>query len=56
MTEPAYKIGDKISGYCMKEKMKVEFTIDEINPTKAGTHVNKGKCPNCGTVVCAFSK
>ena len=49
------KVGEKTIGYCMKCKKKVEITIDEVKPTKYA-HMNKGKCPKCGTTVCVMSK
>jgi len=41
-------------GYCMKCKKKVEMLDEKINVTKKGLRMAKGKCPECGTTVCAM--
>jgi len=50
------KVGEEITGYCMKEKKKVTFKIESATPTAKGTTLNRGKCPDCGTNVCVMSK
>ena len=45
-----------MQGYCMKCKKKVEMKNAVSSKTKRGTTMNKGKCPKCGTTVCAVSK
>jgi hypothetical protein len=41
-------------GYCMKCKKKVEMKDEKISKTNKGLRMAKGKCPKCGTTVCAM--
>jgi len=41
-----------VQGRCMKCKKQVEIQNPKNSKTKRGTLIAKGKCPNCGTVVC----
>jgi len=41
-------------GYCMKCKKKVEMKDENISRTNKGLRMAKGKCPVCGTTVCAM--
>ncbi len=41
----------KFQGYCVKCKEKREFK-GEVAPSKNGTPMAKGPCPECGTTIC----
>ncbi|MFH1452279.1 MAG: DUF5679 domain-containing protein [archaeon] len=44
-----------VKGYCVKCKEKgVSVTGAVINRTARGGYMGKGKCPKCGTTVCAM--
>lgn len=44
-----------VSGYCVKCKKKgVNVKDATINQTPRGGYMAKGKCPTCGTTVCAM--
>jgi len=47
---------DKITGYCVRCKKKVEMKDIKISETKRGVEMRKGKCPDCGTTVCRIGK
>lgn len=44
-----------VQGYCVKCKKK-GVTLKEavVNQTARGGYMAKGKCPTCGTTVCAM--
>ena len=48
--------GEKmIEGYCVKCKKKGQLMKDaKINKTARGGFMAKGKCPDCGTTMCAM--
>ena len=41
-----------MEAYCMKCRKKVSSEVKEENPTKRGTILQKGECPECGTTIC----
>lgn len=41
-----------MEGYCVKCKAKKNLTDPVISQTKRGGYMAKGKCPDCGTVMC----
>ena len=41
-----------IEGYCVKCKCKAEIQNPVEGKTKNGRKIAKGKCPNCGIIVC----
>jgi hypothetical protein len=41
-------------GYCMKCKEKQEMESPKISKMKNGNKMAKGKCPECGTTICAI--
>ena len=44
-----------ISAYCVKCKKKGQTMKDaEMNKTAKGGFMAKGKCPDCGTTMCAM--
>ena len=44
-----------VQGYCVKCKKKgVKLKDAAINQTARGGYMAKGKCPTCGTTVCAM--
>jgi hypothetical protein len=43
-----------VAGRCMKCKEQKEMDKPEIVQTKRGGYMGKGKCPDCGTTVCAM--
>lgn len=44
-----------VKGYCVKCKKKGQEMKDAaINQTARGGFMAKGKCPNCGTTICAM--
>ncbi|MFA6974260.1 MAG: DUF5679 domain-containing protein [Parcubacteria group bacterium] len=44
-----------VSGYCVKCKEKgKEMKNAEIVQTARGGYMAKGKCPSCGTSICAM--
>lgn len=42
------------TGFCVKCKEKVEIQDGVETKTKKGIRMLKGKCPDCGTIVCRF--
>jgi hypothetical protein len=44
-----------ITAYCVKCKEKgVEMNDPAIHKTEKGSYMAKGKCPKCGTTLCAL--
>lgn len=44
-----------VKGYCVKCKKKgVTLKDASISQTQRGGYMAKGKCPTCGTTVCAM--
>jgi len=44
-----------VTAYCVKCKKKdVEMKDPVINQTARGGYMAKGKCPKCGTTMCAM--
>ena len=44
-----------VKGYCVKCKKKgVEMKEPKITQTARGGYMAKGKCPACGTTICAM--
>jgi hypothetical protein len=44
-----------VKGYCVKCKKKgVEMKEPKITQTARGGYMAKGKCPTCGTTICAM--
>jgi len=44
-----------VEGYCVKCKKKgVKVKDPVVNQTARGGYMAKGKCPTCGTTVCAM--
>ncbi len=44
-----------VEGYCVKCKKKGQKIKEPvINQTARGGYMAKGKCPDCGTTVCAM--
>jgi hypothetical protein len=44
-----------VEAYCVKCKKKGQQMKDAvINQTQKGGYMAKGKCPDCGTVMCAM--
>jgi len=44
-----------VTAYCVKCKKKdVEMKDPVINQTERGGYMAKGKCPKCGTTMCAM--
>ncbi len=44
-----------VKAYCVKCKVKnVEMKDPAINQTAKGGYMAKGKCPKCGTTMCAM--
>ena len=44
-----------VKGYCVKCKKKgVEMKDPKITQTARGGYMAKGKCPVCGTTICAM--
>ena len=44
-----------VKGYCVKCKKKGQEVKDaKITQTARGGYMAKGKCPDCGTTVCAM--
>jgi len=44
-----------VEAYCVKCKKKgTQMSNPEINQTAKGGFMAKGKCPSCGTVMCAM--
>lgn len=41
-----------MEGYCVKCKAKKDLTDPIVNQTARGGFMAKGKCPDCGTVMC----
>ena len=41
-----------MEAYCVKCKKKVEMQGGEETTNAKGRRMAKGKCPDCGTVVC----
>lgn len=49
-------IEEKIIGYCVRCKKKVEMKDIKVTKTKKGIEMRKGLCPNCNTVVCRIGR
>lgn len=49
-------IEEKITGYCVRCKKKVEMKDIKVTKTKKGIEMRKGLCPNCNTVVCRIGR
>lgn len=44
-----------VEAYCVKCKKKGQTMKDPVmNQTSKGGYMAKGKCPDCGTVMCAM--
>jgi predicted RNA-binding Zn-ribbon protein involved in translation (DUF1610 family) len=42
------------TGYCVKDRKKVNIKGGVVSTTTNGRKIVKGKCPDCGTMVTRF--
>lgn len=47
---------NKVEGYCVKERKKVEIAEPRAVKTKNGRDAIRGKCPDCATAIFRMGK